>query len=116
MAAQLDASTTGSDLQRLRIFKLKERRGQIDRLLPDGFGAICKGLFKKESDLSYFMGLKVLTTRGEAGVIDSRFGQSGKFKVHFPGGLGKDRAPGDAQVVLAFKKYVFEKDKHKIRQ
>jgi selenocysteine-specific elongation factor len=46
-------------LQRLRVFKLKERRGQIDRLLPDGCMAICKGLFKKESDLGHFVGLKV---------------------------------------------------------
>jgi hypothetical protein len=36
--------------------------------------------------------------------------------VHFPGGLAKERGPGDGQVVLAFKKYVFEKDKHKIGQ
>jgi hypothetical protein len=114
---------------------------------------------------------QVLTTRGEAGVIEGRFGQSGKFKVrawaaaradrspwaaqpgaglarrlytaaaclagyvpavggsrstaaarpglpqvHFAGGLAKERAPGDGQVVLAFKKFVFEKDKHKIGQ
>ena len=38
-------------------------------------------MFKKETDLSVFVNLKVTSGRGEEGVIESSFGQSGKFKV-----------------------------------
>jgi selenocysteine-specific elongation factor len=49
--------------------QLKERQGNISRIAPDGCSAVCKGLFKKESDISFFEGAKVLTGRGEPGVI-----------------------------------------------
>lgn len=49
--------------------QLKERRGGITRIAPDGCSAICKGLFKKESDISFFEGARVVTGRGEQGVI-----------------------------------------------
>lgn len=49
--------------------QLKERQGNISRIGPDGHSAVCKGLFKKESDISFFEGAKVVTGRGETGVI-----------------------------------------------
>lgn len=42
-----------------------------------------KDLFKKETDMKQFIGRKVVTESGAAGIIDSAFGQSGKFKVIF---------------------------------
>lgn len=50
--------------------QLKERQGSISRVAPDGCSAVCKGLFKKESDISFFEGARVLTGRGEQGVIE----------------------------------------------
>lgn len=48
-----------SELARLRIFKVKSRAGSIDRVAPDGFSAVCKGMFKKDTDISLFAGMKV---------------------------------------------------------
>lgn len=47
----------------------------------DGHSAVGKGLFKKETDISQFVGLRVRTEAGEEGTIQSSFGKSGKFKV-----------------------------------
>ena len=46
----------------LRIFKVKRRTGSIDRVDKDGLGAVCKGMFKKETDISVFAGLQVSTS------------------------------------------------------
>ena len=54
----------------------------IERLQDDK-SAICKGMFKRETDLSMFQGMKVFTDRGEEGIISGWFGKSGKFKVFF---------------------------------
>ena len=42
-----------------------------------------KDLFKKETDMKQFIGRKVVTEGGAAGIIESAFGTSGKFKVVF---------------------------------
>lgn len=60
-----------SELARLRIFKLKTRAGSIDRLAPDGFSAVCKGMFKKDTDISLFAGMKVRTHSGVYSCGDS---------------------------------------------
>lgn len=46
--------------QTLQVFKLKSKIGAIERNLPDGKTAICKGFFKKESDFTAFIGMKVI--------------------------------------------------------
>ena len=46
-------------LARLRIVKLKAKHGVIERLAADGCTAICRGMFKKETDMSLFVGMKV---------------------------------------------------------
>ena len=40
--------------------QLKERRGAIDRVQPDGTTAIVRALFKKETDMGAFVNLKVV--------------------------------------------------------
>jgi len=45
---------------------------------------------------------------GAVGVIDSSFGKTGKFKIHFPDGGQKDALGG---IVMKFKAYIFQKDK-----
>lgn len=45
-------------LQRLRIFKLKQRRGIVERVSPDKQSAVCRGMFKKDTDISLFSNLK----------------------------------------------------------
>lgn len=51
----------------------------------DDHSVIGRSLFKKETNIQLFVGLRVHLSTGELGVIDSAFGQSGKFKVHIPG-------------------------------
>lgn len=38
---------------------MKEKRGTIERMMPDGQTAIIKGMFKKETDPAIYTGLKV---------------------------------------------------------
>ena len=46
-------------LQQIKIYKLKQKKGSIDRVTPDGLSAVCKGMFKKETDIGLFSGMKV---------------------------------------------------------
>lgn len=59
-------------------------------------------LFKKETNMSQFVGLIVETERGDIGSIQSSFGTSGKFRVNFP--AGTDVKEGDP-LYLRFKRY-----------
>lgn len=46
-----------------------------------------RNLFKKETNIQSFVGMKVSLSTGEIGCIEGSFGQSGKFKVTFRGEL-----------------------------
>lgn len=71
-------------LPRLRVYKLKSRQGVVERR-ADPHAVICRGMFKKESKIEGFTGLRVSLSSGEVGTIEGSFGQSGKFKVRLPG-------------------------------
>ncbi|XP_025303961.1 selenocysteine-specific elongation factor isoform X6 [Canis lupus baileyi] len=78
-----------SFLPRLNVYKLKHKHGLVERVMDD-HSVIGRSLFKKETNIQLFVGLKVHLSTGELGIIDSAFGQSGKFKIHIPGGLGPE--------------------------
>uniref|UniRef100_A0A8C3X914 Selenocysteine-specific elongation factor n=1 Tax=Catagonus wagneri TaxID=51154 RepID=A0A8C3X914_9CETA len=84
-----DKNYTESCLPKLRVYKLKHKHGVVERVMDD-YSVIGRSLFKKETNIQLFVGLKVHLSTGELGVIDSAFGQSGKFKVHIPGGLSPE--------------------------
>ena len=42
---------------------------------------VAKNMFKKETNIHLFEGLRVKLSSGETGKIDGPFGQSGKFKI-----------------------------------
>lgn len=74
----------------------------------DDYSVIGRSLFKKETNIQLFVGLKVQLSTGEQGIIDSAFGQSGKFKIHIPGKCscipakcGRDRGPEHSQDSIA---------------
>ena len=46
-------------MQQIKIYKLKQKKGSIDRVTPDGLSAVCKGMFKKETNIGLFSGMKV---------------------------------------------------------
>lgn len=53
--------------------------------VTDDYTVIGRSLFKKETNLQLFVGLKVTLSTGETGVIEGGFGQSGKFKIRIQG-------------------------------
>jgi selenocysteine-specific elongation factor len=101
------------DSARLKIYKWKEKKGTIQRLGDaykrdkdekivryEVFGS---DLFKKETKMSQFVGMKLLTEdEGDIGVIRSSFGTEGKFKVYFPAGT---EAKEGTKLILRFKRY-----------
>ena len=101
-----------SDHGRLKSYTKKEKVGTVSRLGDpykradddkvvryEVFGT---DLFKKETDMTQFVGLLLETDRGDIGSIQSSFGTSGKFRVNFPGGT--DVREGDP-LYLRFKRY-----------
>lgn len=73
-------------IEELKIYKRKQKQGFVERKADD-YTVVCNGLFKKESNIEAFINLKVELSSGEKGIIESSFGQSGKFKVRIPGSL-----------------------------
>ncbi|KAL6765365.1 SelEFf [Haematococcus lacustris] len=106
-----------AELQQLRVYKMKEKRGVIERINEDQGNAIVRGMFKKETDPAIYTGLRVVTGRGEDGVIESSFGKSGKLKVHFAKGIQQaGRSSSDNAVILRCKRYIYEHDRKRLRQ
>ncbi|KAK9716950.1 Elongation factor Tu GTP binding domain [Popillia japonica] len=112
-----------SFLPKLKVYKVKTKIGSIERIVDDNT-AIVKNMFKKETRLDSFLGLKVTTSFGDIGRIDSSFGKSGKIKVCFENSFnGKvrdivekkkndsDNRNNKVEVTLSFKKYVFDINK-----
>jgi selenocysteine-specific elongation factor len=72
-----------NELVKLKVFKEKFKEGVVERM-ADAYTVIGKSLFKKETNLDLFVGLKVTLSTGELGIIEGNFGQSGKFKIRIP--------------------------------
>lgn len=124
---RLLARLTGEEaleLRRLRVYRLKRRQGQLERLHEPRV-AIVRGLFTKDADPSVFFGMRVHVLlsppaqqaqaqqdaeRRISGCIEAPFGKSGKVKVRLDEEI---TGPAQAQahlapVVLVFKRYVFD--------
>jgi hypothetical protein len=104
--------TVWQDNGRIKTYTKKEKVGRCCRLGDpyrrsddnkivryEVFGT---DLFKKETNMSQFVGLLIETDSGDVGNIQSSFGSSGKFRVHFPAGTGIKE--GDS-LYLRFKRY-----------
>jgi len=106
------------DVARIRLYNPKERRGVIARLgdphkrQDDGrtvrYEVFGSDLFKKETNMKIFMGMKLVTSSGDVGEIKSSFGTSGKFRVYFP--AGTEAKEGDP-LILHFKRFVHDPEK-----
>ncbi|NXT06740.1 SELB factor, partial [Prunella fulvescens] len=84
-----DKNYTETFLPKLKVYKQKHKEGQVERVMDD-YSVIGRSLFKKETNIQIFVGLKVKLSTGEDGIIDGGFGQSGKFKIRIPDGLKPD--------------------------
>lgn len=73
----------------LRLHARRHSRSSSFSLLhaqvTDDYTVIGRNLFKKETNLQLFVGLKVTLSTGETGIIEGGFGQSGKFKIRVQG-------------------------------
>ncbi|XP_068748448.1 selenocysteine-specific elongation factor-like [Montipora capricornis] len=76
-------------LPQLKIYKTKTREGVVERI-PDDYSVIAHSLFKKETNIQSFVGMKIRLSTGEEGMIEGAFGQSGKVKIRIPKGLSAD--------------------------
>uniref|UniRef100_A0A8D0GFL1 Eukaryotic elongation factor, selenocysteine-tRNA specific n=1 Tax=Sphenodon punctatus TaxID=8508 RepID=A0A8D0GFL1_SPHPU len=136
-----DKNYADTFLPKLKVYKLKHKEGQVERIIDD-YSVIGRSLFKKETNIHIFVGLKVKLSTGEEGVIEGGFGQSGKFKIRIPDGLNPDTkallaatskkkskaGKGDKEderskvdsaqpvnISLLFKRYVFDAQKRMIQ-
>lgn len=50
------------------------------------------------------------------GTIVGSFGKSGKYRVDFPDGLANELSDDDKALTLAFKRFVFDRDKRHMVQ
>lgn len=106
------------DASRIRLYTPKERRGVVSRLGDPHrreddqkvvrYEVFGDELFKKETNMKLFVGMKLVTENGEIGEIKSSFGTSGKFRVWFP--AGTDAKEGDP-LILKFKRYAHDEKK-----
>ncbi|KAK3913897.1 Selenocysteine-specific elongation factor [Frankliniella fusca] len=108
-------------LPHLKIFKIKERKGTVERIVNENT-VIVKSLIKKETNAQVFVGLKVELSNGETGVIENTFGKSGKLNVYVQDGLKPETIAqykkgetkkvagtvNPVEVVLKFKRYIFD--------
>ena len=111
-----------TDKTKIRLYTPKERRGVISRLgdphkrQDDGkivrYEIFGSDLFKKETVLKPFIGMKIKTPQGDIGELKSAFGTSGKFRVYFP--AGTDAREGD-ELIMPFVRFAHDAEK-KMRQ
>ena len=103
----------------LKIYKEKMREGRIlklgDRIGDQIYEITGGGLFKKETDISLFLNLKIETTTGDIGIIESPFGRTGKFRAVFKGGIKADKIHKNQKIFLRFQKYENDSN-HKLIQ
>jgi selenocysteine-specific elongation factor len=121
-----DKNYVENDLQNLKIFKIKNKEGIVERVSNE-YEVIAKNLFKKETNIQNFVGLKVSLSTGEEGFIDGCFGQSGKVKIRIPSGIkdqnlltkfkraNNDKSNTQIKVLLQFKRFIYDSHKKMIQ-
>ena len=96
----------------LKIYKLKQRSGVVDRVDKNGT-VIVKSLFEKNSDMTRFLNMKLNSPENQVGNIDGPFGKSGKVKVSFD---DPSKIKKNMKLTMNFKKYIFDENKKKMYQ
>mmetsp|Transcript_38659 Transcript_38659/g.99934 ORF Transcript_38659/g.99934 Transcript_38659/m.99934 type:complete len:687 (-) Transcript_38659:15-2075(-) len=104
-------------LKSLKLVRMKSKVGKLDRFdKQDSTLVICKDMFKADTDMQLFLGLKVVhEASGTQGILEGTYGQEGLFKVRFPCEL-KVKADNkghikDETITLFFKKFDFMHNK-----
>lgn len=111
------SSMDPKDLKQLQLVKMKQKVGVMDRVdKQEPSLIICKDMFKADSDIQSFIGLKILhESSGAEGVLEGSFGQDGRIKVRFKEEIqslkldSNKNIRGTERISLFFKKFDFEK-------
>jgi len=106
------------DANRLKLYTPKVRSGLIAKLGDPyrrdddekvvRYEVFGDELFKKETNMKIFTGMKVVTKAGEVGEIKGSYGTAGQFRVWFP--QGTEALVGD-ELILEFKRYLNDEKK-----
>merc|ERR1719324_1175133 len=106
------------EMKSLRMVKMKQKVGMLERFdKQDSTLVICRDMFKADTDITLFLGLKVThEATGDEGIVEGSYGKEGLFKVRFKRELpvkvdAKGAIKGDERIALYFKKYDNEKSK-----
>lgn len=116
-----DKSSKENFLSNLKVYKRKIREGNVQRVVND-HELIVTNLFKKNTDISKFLGMRCQLGTGELGIIEDSFGKSGKVKICFKCPLEQSTIEilklnkTDVKAILQFKKSVFNKMKNEMIQ
>lgn len=95
------------------IKRMKERIGKIEKVL-DPTTLLIKDLFKKETNVSLFIGKKIeIKALSKFGILSSTFGKSGKVKVTLNEEVPKDATESliNTEVVMVIEKELFKSKK-----
>ncbi|EGC33551.1 hypothetical protein DICPUDRAFT_56378 [Dictyostelium purpureum] len=97
-------------LSKLKIYKTKSKQGQVERVHNQDT-LIGKNLFKKDSDMTSFIGMKVVFETGETGIIESSFGKGGKTKIQLLNNVAAESIKIGSNFTLTFKRFIFDQTK-----
>eukprot|EP00928_Gymnodinium_smaydae_P044208 TRINITY_DN29507_c0_g3_i2.p1 TRINITY_DN29507_c0_g3~~TRINITY_DN29507_c0_g3_i2.p1 ORF type:complete len:680 (-),score=127.05 TRINITY_DN29507_c0_g3_i2:149-2188(-) len=119
MFGRVLCQTDPKDLKSVKLVKMKSKVGFLERVdKQDPSLLICRDMFKADTDMSLFTGLKVVHERtGSEGILEGAYGQEGLFKVRFKKELrglqtdSKLKVSGDERITLFFKTFDFEKSR-----
>eukprot|EP00210_Caulerpa_lentillifera_P005145 g4917.t1 len=94
-----------NQVAKLKIYRMKVKTGWIRTLNEDQKTAICYGMFKQETDLSFYKGKEILLKNGHKGRITGSHGKSGDFVVSFNHPITL-KSEDEKEVTLFIKKYI----------
>ncbi|EFA75193.1 Selenocysteine-specific elongation factor [Heterostelium album PN500] len=94
----------------LHIYKIKAKEGQIERIHSEST-LIGKNIFGKDTDLSKFIGMKVIFDNGVVGLLESGFGKTGKVKITLPASVDINTIKVGDTFKLHMKRMIFDKEK-----
>ena len=108
--ARVENEKTIESLLPIKISRLKEKKGTVEKLQDDRT-LLIKNMFKKETNLTFFMNKEIFIKELDIkGVINSSFGKTGKVKVALRDSIDKADfekiTANDFKVCLNYKKFI----------
>ena len=100
---------TDQQRKQLKIYKIKERTGKIDRYI-DEYNLIAKQLYHKEASITPYLNKEIILENNQIGTIIAPFGKGDKFKVKLQQKIKKDQIKTK---IITYRTKYFIHDKRK---